>query len=342
MQFGLFTAAAARFANIKTEPQVYSAFTDYVCEAEQLGFKSFFIAEHHFTGISQISAVLNYLCFLAAKTRHIRLGTAVSVLTWHNPALLVEQAATVDILSDGRLDLGVGRGYRLSEFEGFGIPFEEAGERYEECLAFLRKAWTTQGRVSHHGKYWQFDDIAVEPSPVQRPHPPLWVGAGGSPSLRAAGASDFNILLDQIAVPAVIGERIETYRDALGQAGHRFTPGRVGVTRAFHLTRNQSERETAYRHRAAFLLKAAELQGAARAGSSLGLPTSIDDVREGTEKSALIGDVDEIIGRIEQLRAYGVEYILLMDVGVSHEALRTFAREVISAFPATAATSPSV
>lgn len=94
--------------------------------------------------------MLNYLCFLAARTTTIRLGTAVSVLTWHNPALLVEQAATLDVLSEGRLDLGLGRGYRRSEFEGFCIPFDEAGERYDECVDFIRKAWTRKGRFSHH------------------------------------------------------------------------------------------------------------------------------------------------------------------------------------------------
>jgi len=262
----------------------------------------------------------------------MRLGTAVSVLPWHNPALLVEQAATVDVLSGGRLDLGLGRGYRRSEFEGFCIPFEEADERYSECLDFIRKAWTTKGPFSHHGKYWDFENIVVEPAPVQVPHPPFWVGAGSPKSLGTAAAQDFNVLLDQIAAPALIGERLQVYKAAVEAIGGAYHPHRVGVTRAFHLTANEAERELAYEHRASFLLRASDLQRDTKKQSSLGLPTSMDEIRDSTEKSALIGGPDEIIKRIQELQALGVEYIMLMDVALSHSALRTFAREVMPAF----------
>jgi alkanesulfonate monooxygenase SsuD/methylene tetrahydromethanopterin reductase-like flavin-dependent oxidoreductase (luciferase family) len=114
---------------------------------------------------------------------------------------------------------------------------------------------------------------------------------------------------------------------------------RVGVTRAFHLTRTRHERELAYEHRAAFLLKAAELQRDANRQSSLGLPTSMDDIRAGTEAAALIGDADEIVARIAELEKLGVEYILMMDVALSREALRTFAREVMPEFSASGAAS---
>jgi alkanesulfonate monooxygenase SsuD/methylene tetrahydromethanopterin reductase-like flavin-dependent oxidoreductase (luciferase family) len=331
VQFGIFGGAVARLL-IPDERQVYSSIIDYVCEAEELGFKSFFIAEHHFSGISQISAVLNVLSYLAARTKTMRLGTAVSVLPWHNPALLVEQAATVDVLSGGRLDLGLGRGYRRSEFEGFCIPFEEADERYLECIEFIRKAWTTKGRFAHHGKHWDFENVLIEPSPVQAPHPPFWVGAGSPASLRAAAVEGYNILLDQIAAPALIGERLRIYRDAVIEAGGVYDPLRVGVTRAFHLTRNQAERELAYRHRSTFLLKAAELQRDTKKQSSLGLPTSMDEIRDSTEKAAIIGTPDEMIRRIEELQSLGVEYIMLMDIALSHESLRTFSREVMPAF----------
>jgi len=332
MQFGIFGGAVARVANITKEPEVYSSIVDYVCEAEELGLKSFFIAEHHFSGISQVSAALNVLSFLAARTTTIRLGTAVSVLPWHNPALLVEQAATVDVLSGGRLDLGLGRGYRRSEFEGFCIPFEEAEERYTECIEFMRKAWTSEGRFSHNGKYWNFEYVLIEPAPVQAPHPPLWVGAGSPQSLRAAAAEDFNILLDQIAAPALIGERLQIYRDAVIEAGGAYHASRVGVTRAFHLVTNHAERELAHQRRAAFMQKVAELQKDTKKQSSLALPSSMDEIRDSTEKAALIGKPDEIIRRIEELQALGVEYIMLTDIALSRDALRTFAREVMPAF----------
>ena len=116
----------------------------------------------------------------AARTERIRLGTAVVVLPWHNPVLVAEQAATLDLLSNGRLDFGVGKGYRAYEFSGFCIPQEEATERFDEAMEVIRKAWTSQGRFSHHGKRWHFDNVVVEPSPIQQPHPPFWLGAGSA------------------------------------------------------------------------------------------------------------------------------------------------------------------
>ena len=94
---------------------------------------STFVVEHHFTGFGQVSATLNLLTWVAARTTTLRLGTAVMVLPWHNPVLLAEQAATIDLLSGGRLDFGVGKGYRHNEFASFCIPMEEADERFEEC-----------------------------------------------------------------------------------------------------------------------------------------------------------------------------------------------------------------
>jgi alkanesulfonate monooxygenase SsuD/methylene tetrahydromethanopterin reductase-like flavin-dependent oxidoreductase (luciferase family) len=186
MRFGLFGGARTDPGEQAADSQIYSDYIDYICEAEQLGFHSVFLVEHHFTGFGQVSATLNFLTYLAAKTTTMRLGTAVLVLPWHNPALLAEQAATLDLLSNGRFDFGVGKGYRWGEFHGFCIPMAEAEERYQETLAFLRKAWTSGGRFSHHGKYWDYDDVVIEPAPVQKPHPPLWVGAQSPSSIRYA------------------------------------------------------------------------------------------------------------------------------------------------------------
>src|SRR5438552_390998 len=188
MRFGLFGGARTEIGEQASDSRIYTDYIDYICDAEALGFHSLFLVEHHFTGFGQISATLNFLTYLAAKTTTLRLGTAVLVLPWHNPALLAEQAATLDLLSNGRFDLGVGKGYRWGEFHGFCMPMAEAEERYRETLAFLRKAWTTDGRFSHHGKYWHYEDIVVEPAPVQKPHPPFWIGAASPNSIRAAAA----------------------------------------------------------------------------------------------------------------------------------------------------------
>ena len=120
MQFGLFGSAAARRGGPEFDSsEGFRDFIDYNIEAEALGFHSTFVVEHHFTGYGQVSATINLLTWLGARTRWLRLGTAVMVLPWHNPVLLAEQAATLDLLSGGRLDFGIGKGYRYNEFAGF-------------------------------------------------------------------------------------------------------------------------------------------------------------------------------------------------------------------------------
>ena len=129
MKFGLFGGARAK-GGPAGDSYAYHDFVNYVVEAEKLGFSSVFLVEHHFTGFGQVSASMSLLAYLAARTERIRLGTAVVVLPWHNPILVAEQAATLDLLSNGRLDFGVGKGYRSYEFSGFCIPPEEATERF--------------------------------------------------------------------------------------------------------------------------------------------------------------------------------------------------------------------
>ena len=150
MQFGLFGSAQARRGGPNDDSGAgFREFVERNIEAEALGYYSTFLVEHHFTGFGQVSATLNLLTWIGARTKTLRLGTAVLVLPWHNPVLLAEQIATLDLLSGGRVDAGVGKGYRLSEFDGFRIPVEEADERFEECLEVMIKAWASDAPWSH-------------------------------------------------------------------------------------------------------------------------------------------------------------------------------------------------
>src|SRR5437660_10694371 len=187
MRFGLFGSAQARRLDpVAPDTDSSQGFRDWIennVEAEVLGFHSTFVVEHHFTAFGQVSASLNLLTWLGARTSTLRPGTAALVLPWHNPVLLAEQAATLDLLSGGRLDFGIGKGYRYNEFAGFCVPMEEADTRFDECLEVLRKAWTADEPFSHRGTYCTFDQIVVEPPTAQRPHPPFWMGAGSRRSV---------------------------------------------------------------------------------------------------------------------------------------------------------------
>src|SRR5207244_13458298 len=236
MRFGLFGSAAARRAHPSDAAEFdssegYRDWIDYNVEAEGLGFRSSFVVEHHFTGYGQVSATLNLLTWLGARTRHLRLGTAVIVLPWHNPVLLAEQAATLDLLSGGRLDFGIGKGYRYNEFAGFCVPMEEADARFDEALDVILKAWTADEAFSHRGKYWEFDDIVVEPPPAQKPHPQIWMGAGSERSIRRVAAQGFNLLLGQYASLPSVASPIAAYKSEVASRARRFDPMQRGVHR---------------------------------------------------------------------------------------------------------------
>src|SRR5467141_682526 len=239
MQFGLFGSAQARRptpgAELTDSSQGFREWIENNVEAEALGFHSTFVVEHHFTGFGQVSASLNLLTWLGARTSTLRLGTAVLVLPWHNPVLLAEQAATLDLLSGGRLDFGIGKGYRYNEFAGCCVPMEEADARFDEALGVIVKAWTADRPWSHRGTYWQFDNVVVEPPTAQKPHPPLWMGAGSAASIRKVAALGFNLLLDQYASFEQIRERIALFRTEVEARGRVFDPMSVGVTRSINI-----------------------------------------------------------------------------------------------------------
>jgi alkanesulfonate monooxygenase SsuD/methylene tetrahydromethanopterin reductase-like flavin-dependent oxidoreductase (luciferase family) len=332
MKFGLFGGAKSSGEGSVGDSLGYRKYIDYVLHAEELGYHSVFVVEHHFTGVGQLSASLNFLSYLAGRTNRIRLGTAVVVLPWHNPVLLAEQVATVDLLSNGRLDLGVGKGYRPPEFAGFCIPIEEATERFEEAMAFLRTAWTATDRFSHRGRRWQFESIVIEPRPVQQPHPPLWMGAGSFESIRRAAREGFNLLLDQIAPVDLIIERVAAYRGELGKLGRSYRPGQIALARALQIVRTEAERQSAYALRTKVLTAIGGLARGPGAERYQNLGSHADP-NLASEESALLGTPEEIVARLRKLEAGGVDYVLLVDPTGSKEALRTFAEEIMPAFP---------
>jgi alkanesulfonate monooxygenase SsuD/methylene tetrahydromethanopterin reductase-like flavin-dependent oxidoreductase (luciferase family) len=329
MQFGLFGGARTSLGGPQGDSYGYGEFINYVREAERLGFGHVFLVEHHFTGSGQLSASLNLLSYLAACTTRIRLGTAVAVLPWHNPVLLAEQAATLDLLSNGRLDFGVGKGYREQEFSGFCIPITEASERFDEAIEVIRKAWTSAGRFSHHGKRWHFENIIVEPAPMQQPYPPLWLGAGSEPSIRRAAREGFNLLLDQIASIELILERVKIFREECRRVGRPYHPRMVGVTRALQLVYTDEDREQALLTRARVL----KTIGGLASGSQLALGTGADLAKALTSDDApLLGTPCEIIARLKRLEAGGIELILLVDPSGALTSLRAFGAEIMPAF----------
>ena len=327
MRFGLFGSAQAKRGSPDVDSGVgFRQFVDYNVEAESLGFCSTFLVEHHFTGFGQISASLNLLTFIAARTTTLRLGTAVLVLPWHNPVLLAEQVATLDLLSQGRVDFGIGMGYRYREFAGFCMPMEEAEERFDESLGVMLKSWTSDEPWSHRGKYWQFDDVVVEPPTAQKPHPPLWMGAGSSESIKKVAAHGYKLLLDQYASFEEIRERIALYKSEVEKQGRTFDPMSVGVTRSINVVNTPAELQKAYENRIAARRRIDRLT-IRPDGKNQKRVISDEAICAG----ALYGTPDEIAAKLEILRDAGAAYVLLNSAG-GPPSLRRFAHEVRPAF----------
>ncbi len=338
MRFGLFGSAAARRGSGEFDStEGFRDFIEYNIEAEALGFHSSFVVEHHFTGFGQVSATLNLLTWLGARTTTLRLGTAVIVLPWHNPVLLAEQAATIDLLSGGRLDFGIGKGYRYNEFVGFDVPIADAEARFEESIALLLKCWTSEERFSHKGQFWIFNDIVVEPPPFRRPHPAVWMGAGSPRSIRDVARRGFNLLLGQYASPADIGDSIAVYRAAVEETGRVYEATMVGVTRAFFVAENDAERDEALARRLSNRMRQLKL-ATQPDGTVLGGPDrAVGDPDKINIDSAIYGNPAEIAAGLDALARAGVGYVLLNGGGSGggtrgRASMRRFANEIMPAF----------
>ena len=200
--------------------------------AEEQGIDGVWLAERHFAapraptdsfgaGIPSIVSVpLVLASAIAARTERLRIGMAVAVLPLCHPIRMAEEAATVDQISQGRLDFGIGRSGFARAYEGYGIPYAESRERFQESLDVILKAWT-QDRLSHQGKYFTFNEVCVVPKPYQRPHPPLRMAATTQDTFPQVGKSGLPVFvgLRGFDVPEVV-HHLNVYRDAWREAGH--------------------------------------------------------------------------------------------------------------------------
>ena len=219
--------------------------------AEQLGFDSIWLTEHHFTDDGYLPALMPAAAAIAARTTRVTIGTYVLLAPFYHPLKLAEDAAFVDVVSGGRLRLGIGLGYRAEEFEGFGVPRAQRLGRTLETIEILKLAWTGE-RFSFDGKYFKFRDVRVLPRPVSQPHPELLWGAGAAKSIRRAAELDMGF--------ACVGGRREIgiYLEALKAAGK--DPARYSIVNSRVVYIADSE-EQAWRDTRDALMYQAELYG---------------------------------------------------------------------------------
>jgi natural product biosynthesis luciferase-like monooxygenase protein len=203
-------------------PELYAHWLEQIDAAEDMGFDSLWVTEHHFRyfgGMMPSPSVL--LSAAAQRTRNMRLGAAVSILPMHNPLRIAEEFAMVDLLSNGRVILGAGRGMHPMEYSVFHADWNSAQQRLPEALDIVIKAWTGD-EFEWAGTHYRFPKITVYPKPVQKPHPPVYVTANKDPeSFQMVGRRGHHLMtLPWIATNEIQRPRVEQYWDALRAGGH--------------------------------------------------------------------------------------------------------------------------
>lgn len=238
MEFGTFLLLQTPSA--KTPAEIFARGTEIAQAADELGFASIWCAEHHFSTYGYLSRPLMYATHLASQTKRIRVGSAVVVLPLHHPLIVAEEIATADLLTGGRLDVGLGRGYQTYEFERLGLSLTDSRELFDESVDILLAAF--EGKpFSYEGKHYRFGETSVFPTPIQKPRPPIWVVGQSEESIVATVKRGFNLISGGFGVSV---ERLAEFRrslDAMVPDPAARAKMRVSTQRPVYVTRDESE-----------------------------------------------------------------------------------------------------
>jgi len=218
MKFGLHFQLPCRPE--QSPVQRYRDTIEQAVHAETLGFESVWPVEQHFNAELSISpAPLLTLASIAERTQELRLGIAIVLLSLSHPIRVAEEIATLDVISNGRVEFGVGRGSIPSHFTGYGLQQSESRERMLESLELILHAWKSD-RFSFQGQFWTVENAAIVPKPVQRPHPPIRVAANSADTFEWAGRQGYPIFVaSQVNPFRKIKELLPLYRQARKAAG---------------------------------------------------------------------------------------------------------------------------
>jgi luciferase family oxidoreductase group 1 len=340
MNFGTFLLMQSPSARAAQE--IYARALDLAQAAESLGFHNVWLAEHHFSTYGYLSRPAQLATYIAAKTSRVRVGTAVIVVPLHHPLVVAEEIATLDLVSGGRLDVGLGRGYQHYEFERFGLELDSGRARWEESIDIILRALA--GRpFSYEGKLFKIPETTVFPQPLQQPRPPIWITAQSPDSVEAAVRRGFNVLTGGFGVPI---ERMAEFRRLFDRLVAEVKPPRplqVGVQRAVYVTDDDADARAAAeeaRWNMRVTLSLRNHYERVEQGRAIPVPAPteppVDDL---LDRFLVIGTPDTVIGQIKRIREA---------VGISHfncsfwfgdleharvlRSMELFAREVMPAF----------
>src|SRR5260221_2284595 len=199
----------------RSDVELYAQALDLAVQAERLGLESVWVSEHHFVDDGYLPAMLPLCAAIAARTEQVRIGTGVMLAPLHDPLRLAQDAAVTDLISGGRLILGLGLGWREEEFEGFGVPLSGRVARLVASMDTMRRAW--RGELAPGGPLQDGPAVAVRPLPAQPGGPPLWIGAASDPAVRRAGRIADGFMATEVS-PAMLAEQVAIAPQGVGAA----------------------------------------------------------------------------------------------------------------------------
>jgi len=297
---------------------------------DQSGYDAVWLAEHHFSGFSVCPSVHVMGAHVAARTRRLRIGTAVSLAAFYHPLRLAEEVALLDVLSGGRVCWGAGRGFDRIEFENFGVPLEESADRFREAVEIVLAAWQNE-KLHFEGRYFRFDGVEVLPKPLQRPHPPVWVAASSESAIEWAARAGHTILMDPHAAHVEIARKRELYRTRLEAHGHSFAGREIPMARLVAVAPTEAQALEVARRGAGWIVGSYMAPAHAQIFDPTGI-TGLLDIPEPAERSVrgavIHGTPESVLDQIERLREeMHLEY--LMCAPLSLESFTLFTERVL-------------
>lgn len=216
MKFSVF--GLMQWPEDRSQREVFENELEQLSLAESQGYHCVWLAEHHFSRYGIGPAIHLFAANLAARTRTIRIGTAITILPFMHPLRVAEAVAMLDILSEGRIEWGVGRGCPGHEFEGFGVDIHQSHSIFHEQLDVIKKAWTGEP-FAHTGEFYNFEELRCFPNPIQRPGPTIHIAALSPATIEWAAENRYPVLADPFSPVARLGENRRLYFDTAARAG---------------------------------------------------------------------------------------------------------------------------
>jgi alkanesulfonate monooxygenase SsuD/methylene tetrahydromethanopterin reductase-like flavin-dependent oxidoreductase (luciferase family) len=308
---------------------VYARALDRIAIMDSGGYDAVWLAEHHFTTFSVCPAVHLMGMLAAARTRRLRIGTAVSLAAFYHPLRLAEEVALLDVLSGGRVNWGAGRGFDRTEFESFGVSPDESVSRFRETVEIVLRAWTSD-RLHHCGQHYRFADVEVLPKPLQKPHPPTWLATTSEQSVEWAADNGFSILMDPHSTHGEIARKQRLYAQRLAAAGHAAAGRDIPVARLLAVAPTTREAADVAERGVRWIIDSyADVRHRpVLPFGNLTLEPGGDRVARYMNEIAIHGTPDSVRDQIERLRGeMNFEYLLCAPL--SHETFVLFTDEVL-------------